>query len=257
MTVLVLGTVVLALIAGMSTCGRPKTPAALTKAARIDTTSEERTASFGIFVQADGEVTWTLSENPSTGYEWSFRLPPGVEQAESVYAAPSPSASPRLGAPGTRTVTLRVPQPGLYMVTAKYARPWESRRPERRYRLTIYANPAGQPAPKAVYAEKNSPVVLATGVGTVVAVVLKQPESGVGMTSEWTITVGEGLSKPYDRLVSPQAPAAAAATGTAAQRIVLIKVDKAGTSRVTGTYSETVGGTTEYPRTFSLTIRAK
>jgi predicted secreted protein len=218
-----------------------------------DDTGLEKSASMGISIQAGGEAYIIVPDNPTTGYQWHFAVPPGVTQVSSDFTGPSPSPSPLVGAGGTRTVTFRVPQPGTYVVTGTYARPWESKQPAKTVRLSIYANPASWPAPAMVFTQKDSPGSLATDVGATFVVDLAR-NSSTGY--EWTMKLGPGLRLVNDLSVTPE-PSPSAMVDVPGQRLWLIKVEKAGTTAVTGIYARPSDAATKNAADFSLTVVAR
>jgi len=217
-----------------------------------DTNPGEKSFVGGVSIAAGGDVELIEPDNPTTGYQWHFKVPPGVTQVGSVFAGAAPSPSPLAGAGGTRTVTFAVPQPGAYVVTGEYARPWESRQPAKTVRLTIYANPASWPAPRMVFTEKDSPGLFSTDVGATFVVDLKE-DASIGYT--WTMKLGPGLKLVHDLTVTPAAsPSPVAAAG--GQRLWLIKVEKAGTTAVTGISARPSDAATKNAASFSLTVDA-
>lgn len=98
-------------------------------------------ADNGATVQATvGDViTIRLSENPSTGYAWTFELSDGIERRTDTYVAGEQSPAV-VGAPGTRELTLDVTEAGTQSVKGAYLRSWEG--PDsaaERFSLTIEA----------------------------------------------------------------------------------------------------------------------
>jgi inhibitor of cysteine peptidase len=71
------------------------------------------------------EVSVTLKENPTTGYEWTMIAGPGLAAQSDTYIGPSPSASPLLGAGGVHTWLYKVDKAGTLTLTGVYARSWE------------------------------------------------------------------------------------------------------------------------------------
>ena len=170
-----------------------------------------------------------------------------------MYTAPSPSASPLAGAGGTRTFTFKVPQPGAYTVVGSYARPWESKQPARTVRLRIYANPASWPAPGMVYTEEDSPVAMGTDPGSTFVVDLTDDPS-TGYT--WTMHLGPGLTLLHDQFVTP-GQASPAVAGAPSQHLWFIKVEKAGTTAVTGIYARPADAAIKSAASFSMKVEAK
>jgi predicted secreted protein len=220
-----------------------------------DDTSQplEKSASMGISIRAGGEAYIIEPDNPTTGYQWHFAVPLGVTQVSSEFTGPSPSAPPLVGAGGTRTVTFRVPQPGTYVVIGTYARPWESKQPAKTVRLSIYANPASWPAPGRVFTEKDSPVALGTDVGTTFVVDLTDNPSTGYM---WTMKLGPGLTLVHEQVVAPDS-SPSPMVGAGSQHLWFIKVEKPGTTTVTGIYARPADAATKSAADFSLTIHAE
>ena len=213
----------------------------------------EKSASMGVSIRAGGEAYVIEPDNPTTGYQWTFSVPQGVTQVSSEFTGPSPSASPLAGAGGTRTVSFRVPQPGTYVVTGTYARPWEPKKPAKTVRLRIYANPAPWPAPGVVFTEKDSPGALGTDVGsTFVVDLVENPSTGY----EWTMKLGPGLTLLHDQVVTP-VQASPALVGVPGQHLWFIKVEKAGTTAVTGIYARPSDAATKNAADFSMKVVAK
>jgi len=219
----------------------------------VDTNGTEKTVVRSVSIRAGGEAYIVESDNPTTGYQWHFAVPPGVSQVSSEFSGPSPSASPLVGAGGTRTITFRVQQPGTYTVVGTYARPWESKQPAKTVRLHIYANPASWPAPGIVFTEKDSPGALGTDVGsTFVVDLIENPSTGY----TWTMKLGPGLTLLHDQVVTPVQGSPAMA-GVPGQHLWFIKVEKAGTTAVTGIYALPADAATKNAADFSLTVTAK
>ena len=209
-------------------------------------------SSMGVSIQAGGEAYVIESENPTTGYQWHFAVPPGVSQVSSEFTGPSPSASPLVGAGGTRTFTFKVPQPGTYVVIGTYARPWESKQPAKTVRLSIYANPPSQPAPVNVFTEKDSPGKFHANVGvTFVVDLVENPSTGY----TWTMKLGPGLKLIHDQVVTP-VQASPAMVGVPGQHLWFIKVEKAGTTAVTGIYARPSDAATKNAADFSIVVVA-
>jgi inhibitor of cysteine peptidase len=234
--------------------GAPATPTPnfATSAGFNDTDPGERSFVGGISIAAGGEAYLIESDNPTTGYRWSFRVPPGVTQAGSTYKGPSPSASPPLGAGGTRTFTFSVPQAGTYVVTGLYARPWEPTKPAKKVRFSIYANPSSWPAPGVVLTPKSSPGGLGTDVGATFVVDL---EENASTGYAWTMKLGPGLTLVHEQVATP-APSPSPMVGVGGQHLWLIRVVKAGTTTVTGIYARPSAAATKNAASFSLTVRA-
>lgn len=218
-----------------------------------DTDSSGKTSAMGVAVQAGGQVVLVEPDNPTTGYQWNFAVPLGVTQVSNAFTGPSPSASPLVGAGGVRTITFKVPQPGTYVVIGTYARPWESKQPAKTVRLSIYANPASQPAPARVFTQKDSPGTFATDVGTTFVVDLVENPS---TAYTWTMHLGPGLTLLHDQVVTP-GQASPAMVGVPGQHLWFIKVEKAGTTAVTGIYALPSEAATKNAADFSLTVIAK
>ncbi|HEY5388433.1 MAG TPA: protease inhibitor I42 family protein [Thermoleophilia bacterium] len=217
-----------------------------------DTDPLEKTFSAAVSIQAGGEAYLVEADNPTTGYGWSFKVPPGVSEVSSVFTGPSPSASPLMGAGGTRTVTFRVPQPGTYVITGVYARPWEPNKPAKTARLSIYANPTSQPAPSTVFTGKDSPGTVTVAAGATFAVDLKENAS-TGFT--WTMRLGPGLRLVHEQVVAP-ARSPSPRVGVGGQHLWFIKVEKSGTTAVTGIHARPANAATKSAADFSLTIEA-
>jgi len=217
-----------------------------------DTDPSGKTSAMGVSVQAGGQVVLVEPDNPTTGYQWHFAVPLGVTQTSNEFTGPSPSASPLMGAGGTRTVTFKVPQPGTYMVIGTYARPWESKKPAKTVRLSIYANPASQPAPVNVLTEKDSPGKFLTDVGVTFVVDLTDNPS-TGYT--WTMKLGPGLKLLHDEVVTP-VQTSPATVGVPGQHLWFIKVEKAGTTTVTGIFARPADAATKNAADFSIVVVA-
>jgi len=213
----------------------------------------QKSASMSISIRAGGEAFIVEPDNPTTGYQWTFKVPRGVTQVGSEFTGPTPSASPLVGAGGTRTITFRVPQPGTYTVVGSYARPWESKQPAKTVRLVIYANPASWPAPGMVFTEKDSRTALGTDPGSTFVVDLTDNPS-TGYT--WTMKLGPGLALLHDQVVTP-AQTSPAMVGVPSQHLWFIKVEKVGTTAVTGIYALPADAATKNAADFSLTVISK
>ena len=217
-----------------------------------DTDPSGKTSAMGVAVKAGGEVSLVEPDNPTTGYQWHFAVPLGVTQVSNEFTGPSPAASPLVGAGGTRKITFKVPQPGTYVVIGTYARPWESKQPAKTVRLSIYANPASQPAPVNVFTEKDSPNKFHTNVGVTFAVDLVENPS---TAYTWTMKLGPGLKLIHDQVVSP-VQASPAMVGVPGQHLWFITVEKAGTTTVTGIYAQPSDAATKNAADFSIVVVA-
>ena len=63
-----------------------------------------------------------LTENPTTGYRWSFTADAGLTIVSSNYTAPSGTSA---GAAGIRQLQLRADAPGEFSLHGTLARPWQ------------------------------------------------------------------------------------------------------------------------------------
>lgn len=228
-------------------------PAPLATAIGVSDSPSDGKATFvGVAVQAGGQVTMTLVENPTTGYGWTFRLSPGVTEVSSTFTGPSPAPSPLMGAGGTRTYVVKVDQPGVYVVGAAYARPWESKMPAKTFTVQIFAPPPSHPDVTDYFTEKDSPGIFGTDVGRTFAVVLREnPSTGYS----WTMNLGPGLKLVSDAFVAPS-PSPSPLVGVGGQRIWLIGVEKAGTTTVTGINARPSEAATKSSADFSLVVKA-
>jgi inhibitor of cysteine peptidase len=212
-----------------------------------------KTESVGVAVQAGGQVSISVAENPTTGYRWSLDLPSGVTQVTSAFAAPSASPSPMAGAGGTRTFVVKVALPGVYDVSGAYARPWESEKPAETFVVQIFAPPPSQPGLTRFFTAKDSPGSVTADVGSVFAVVLEEnPSTGYS----WTMKIGPGLELMGDRFVAPS-PSPSPLAGAGGQRIWVIGVRKAGETAVTGIYARPADAATKSSADFSLSVHAQ
>ena len=242
-----------ALVACGGSGGGSASPAPLVTAIGVsDSPSDGEAASVNVAVQAGGQVTNTLAENPTTGYRWTFKLSPGLTQVSSTFTGPSPSPSPLVGAGGTRTYVVQVDQSGVHAVRAAYARPWESKMPAKTFTVQIFAPPESHPGVTDYFTEKDSPGIFGTDVGRTVAVVLREnPSTGYS----WTMNLGPGLKMVTDELVAPS-PSPSPLVGARGQRIWVISIEKAGTTTVTGIYARPSDSASKSAADFSLTIKA-
>ena len=71
------------------------------------------------------EVSVTLKENPTTGYEWKMISGPGLTAVSDKFVGPSPSPSPMMGAGGMHTWVYKVDRASVLTLTGVYARSWE------------------------------------------------------------------------------------------------------------------------------------
>jgi inhibitor of cysteine peptidase len=246
-------TAAIALVACGGSGGGSASPAPLVTAIGVsDSPSDGKATSVNVAVQAGGQVTITLAENPTTGYRWTFKLSPGLTPVSSTFSGPSPSPSPLMGAGGTRTYVVQVDQSGVYAVRAAYARPWESRMPAKTFTVQIFAPPPSQPSVTVYFTEKDSPGTFGTDVGVTFAVVLKEnPSTGYS----WTMRLGPGLRLLTDQFVAPS-PSPSPLVGIGGQHLWFIEVEKAGTTTVTGIYARPSDAATKSAADFSLTIKA-
>jgi len=229
------------------------TPTPLVTAIGVsDSPGDGKATSVNVAVQAGGQVTLTLAENPTTGYRWAFMLSPGLTQVSSTFAAPSPSPSPLMGAGGRRTYVVKVDQPGVYVVGAAYARPWEAKMPAKTFTVQIFAPPQSHPDVTDYFTEKDSPGIFGTDVGRTFAVVLREnPSTGYS----WTMNLGPGLKSVSDAFVAPS-PSPSPLVGAGGQRIWVISIEKAGTTTVTGIYARASEAATKSSADFSLVVKA-
>ena len=75
------------------------------------------------------EVSVSLKENPTTGYEWNMIAGPGLTAVSDDFIGPSPSPSPMMGAGGTQVVTVKVTSAGSSELTGNYRQQWTSPSP--------------------------------------------------------------------------------------------------------------------------------
>ena len=257
--VLCVGALAAAVMLAAACCGSgggtasPASPAPLVTAIGVsDSPSDGKATSVNVAVQAGGQVTITLAENPTTGYRWTFRLSPGLTQVSSTFTGPSPAPSPLMGAGGTRVYVVKVDQPGVYVIAATYARPWESKMPAKTFKVQIFAPPESHPGVTDYFTERDSPGIFGTDVGRTFAVVLKEnPSTGYS----WTMNLGPGLKMVSDEFVAPS-PSPSPLVGAGGQRIWVISVEKAGTTAVTGIYARPSEAATKSAADFSLVIKA-
>jgi predicted secreted protein len=84
----------------------------------------ESDADRSIAVTAGDEVTITLSENRTAGYQWSVEATTGgVTVVSSDFEA---SSDGRPGAGGHRTLVVRAASPGAGEVRLRYQRSWKA-----------------------------------------------------------------------------------------------------------------------------------
>lgn len=92
-----------------------------------------------VTVPVGARVHILLRGNPTTGYRWRTTAIRG--QAVRLRGEPDyrPGAQPRgmVGGGGTFVFTVEAVQPGRSDLAFAYARPWETKAPERTYRVTI------------------------------------------------------------------------------------------------------------------------
>ena len=72
------------------------------------------------------QLTVTLAENPTTGYQWDMKAGPGLTLVSDQFIGPSPSPSPLEGAGGTHSWVFRANAAGTLTLTGLYVRPWEA-----------------------------------------------------------------------------------------------------------------------------------
>lgn len=72
-----------------------------------------------------GTVTVKLAENPTTGYQWTMIVGPGLSLVSSTFVAPS--ASGPVGAGGTHVWVVKAEQAGTRTLTGVYKRSWSLR----------------------------------------------------------------------------------------------------------------------------------
>lgn len=72
------------------------------------------------------EVTFSVSENPSTGYQWTYNIV--NENVAKVINDKYINTAPDdvVGAAGTRSLTFRGVESGTTRIVLKYERPWEN-----------------------------------------------------------------------------------------------------------------------------------
>jgi len=78
-----------------------------------------------VMAKVGDELSVTLKENPTTGYEWNMIAGPGLTAVSDRFVGPSPSPSPLMGVGGVHTWVYKVDRAGGLTLTGVYARSWE------------------------------------------------------------------------------------------------------------------------------------
>lgn len=100
----------------------PETTATPTPAAAEEYVFNETNNNETVTLPAGSEITISLDENPTTGYEWNVTSSTGLEYVNDTYIAPETEL---VGAGGAHVWQYLAAEPGAAGFTAVYKRPWE------------------------------------------------------------------------------------------------------------------------------------
>ncbi|CAI2383444.1 unnamed protein product [Moneuplotes crassus] len=110
----------------------------------VSWTSPQNGAQESVDVSVGDRVTFTLDENPTTGYQWM--IPEEIEGYNAIWTLESSEYngpnSNLDGAGGSRTFVLAVNQPGTEILTLAYGRPWLYDTVMDSYQSTGYFDPS-------------------------------------------------------------------------------------------------------------------
>ena len=119
------------------------TMAMLGAQSRADDTAETLRLAVG------GDASFTLQENPSTGYRWHLDTAASsqlalIEVSDAGYVQNSSGDvvhQPMVGVPGRRSFRIVARQPGTAIAVFAYLRDWEKLAPAQRHTVTVVISP--------------------------------------------------------------------------------------------------------------------
>jgi predicted secreted protein len=121
-----------AVVVGILACGAAKLAAGTADTITVGSAANGSTRAMH---RGDSLVV-RLRSNPSTGYAW--RVCSGARPVLVLVARRYvPPSSGLLGAPGTAVFRFRAAKAGTTVLRLAYARPWETRAPERAFALRV------------------------------------------------------------------------------------------------------------------------
>ena len=208
----------------LAACGGHAAPGPLATKVYIDSAGDTGVSGMGASVGVPGQVVLIESDDPASAGHWSLKLPSGVTLAGSKYD--DPATAP--GEKNVRSFTFSIAQPGTYLVRGSYLRPGHGKS-ARGFTLQIYGNPPGWPPPNLVFTTAHNG--LGTNPGQTFAIALRQRPGGA-----WVLHFGPGLKALRQMTVTPT-PSSNPAVDDAGQHRWLFRVEKAGTTFVTGSIS--------------------
>jgi len=125
---------------GLTAC---LTLALMSAPARADDTAQTLHLAVG------GDASFTLQENPSTGYRWHLDTAASsqlalIEVSDAGYVQNSSGDvvhQPMVGVPGQRSFRIVARQPGTAIAVFAYLRDWEKLAPAQRHTVTVVVSP--------------------------------------------------------------------------------------------------------------------
>ncbi|WP_292365477.1 MULTISPECIES: protease inhibitor I42 family protein [unclassified Methanoculleus] len=99
------------------------TPVATTPPAAEEYAFDETNNNETVTLPAGSEITISLDENPTTGYEWNVTSSAGLEYVNDTYIAPETGL---VGAGGVHVWEYLAAEEGTGEFSAIYKRPWEN-----------------------------------------------------------------------------------------------------------------------------------
>ena len=199
-----------------------------------------------VIVNPGSTIEVNLEGNPTTGYSWSANGDglTVVGDPNGTYVMDE-AAPGMVGVGGTYTFTYKAETDGTYMITAGYARPWETDvEPTEEFSLTVIVN---SNAP--VYSMADSGTTVKPGVNSVFTIALEEnPTTGY----QWEMSVDtESVALLSDRYVMDEA--APGMVGVGGTHFFYYQAESAGTSVINGVYKQAWMETSPEDETFTLT----
>ncbi len=199
-----------------------------------------------VIVKPSSTIEVKLAGNPTTGFSWSADGDGLTVVGDPNGTYVMDEAEPGMvGVGGTFTFTYEAVTDGTYMITAGYARPWETDvEPTEEFILTVIVD---SNAP--VYSMEDSGTTVLPEVDSVFTVTLEEnPTTGY----QWDMSVdGESVALLSDWYVMDEA--APGMTGVGGTHLFCYQAESAGTSVIDGVYKQAWMESSPDDETFVLT----
>lgn len=183
-------------------------------------------------VPLDAGISLMLPGNPTTGYTWLLTVTPGIVVENDSYI-PDDLSGAKVGSGGTFVWMMKAVQPGNQVISAVYARPWESNLTgAETFSLTLgvgeVLTPPGSPPP---YTDSDNGRVVNSSVGRLVNLRLQEnPTTGY----QWNMTSSAGLKLVSDEYIPSNT--SVAIVGAGGIRSLSYQAVQAGNQSIHGEY---------------------